>query len=328
MKIIFFGTSKFALPALKMLAADPDYALAAIVTQPDKPAGRKQEPLPSPVKLAAEKLGLQVVQPVSLSSPPQAWGGTKGEVEVFIVASYGNIIPQSVLDIPKYGALNIHPSLLPQYRGPSPIQTAILNGDTETGVTIMKLDEEMDHGPILGNSKFQIPNSKIKYAELHDELAKIGAELLLDILPKYIAGEIKPVPQDHSQATFTKIITKEDGRIDWSKTAVEIDQQIRAYESWPVAWTTLEGKRLKIYEATPSPLSERVGPARYRLEPQAIAGGVRFGTLQIVSNGKLVVSCASGALEILSLQLEGAKKISGREFANGYRSLSGKCFSN
>ena len=156
-RIIFFGTSEFAVPVLHRLATDANYEIVAVITQPDKPAGRKQEPLPSPVKVEVEKLALNILQPDKLtvySLPPTA--------DVFIVASYGQIIRREVLEIPKFGALNIHPSLLPKYRGPSPIQTAILNGDHETGVTIMKLDEELDHGPTLGNFKFQISNSKIK----------------------------------------------------------------------------------------------------------------------------------------------------------------------
>ncbi len=320
--VIFFGTSDFAVPALKKLAFDSNYQIKAVITQPDKPAGRKQKLSASPVKIEAEKLGLKVIQPPHLTSPtrgeekgglfPPLDGEGEGGVDIFIVASYGKIIPKSILKIPKYGVLNIHPSLLPKYRGPSPIQAAILNGDDETGVTIMKLDEEMDHGPVVASSKFKVDNSEHGYKKLHDELADMGAGLLVKILPEYISGKTKPVPQDHSKATFTKIITKTDGRIDWKKSAEEIDRQIRAYESWPVAWTTLDGKRLKIFEAAPADI-----PAEART-PSLIPGMIRD------DNGPVFAFCRKSAIEIKTLQFEGAKKIPAREFANGYRGLSGK----
>lgn len=302
MKIVFFGTSEFAVPALRALCG-AKYEIAAVVTQPDKPAGRKQEPLPSPVKLAALELGLKVFQPHHLSSPPQAWGG-QGEVDLYIVASYGKIIPKAVLDLPKFGTLNIHPSLLPKYRGPSPIQAAILNGDTETGVTIIKLDSEMDHGDIISNVKFQMSNDRIGYRELHDKLAGLGAELLIKILPDYVDGKITPKPQDHKKATFTKIIKKDDARIDWEKPAQEIDAMARAYSNWPVAWTMLDGKRLKIYE-TALPLPE--GRGRFR--------GGKAGEVEIAGK-KLLVHCGRGALEITTLQLEGSRMMPAADFIN------------
>ena len=309
-KIIVFGTSEFAVPALKKLAADSNYEITAVITQPDKPAGRKLELSPSPVKLATEKLGLKVLQPPHLTSPargeekdgvlPPLNGEGKGGANLFIVASYGKIIPEAILDLPKYGTLNIHPSLLPKYRGPAPTQAAILNGDTETGVTIMKLDEEMDHGALLGSTKFKITNPK--FQDLHDKLAEMGAELLIKILPDYISGKLTPKEQDHEKATFTKIIEKDDARIDWNKPAEEIDRQIRAYQVWPVAWTMLDGKRLKIFGA------EIVDKA-------ASPGKI---------SGDLIVGCGKKSLKILELQLEGAKKITAREFANGQKDLTSK----
>ena len=326
--LIFFGTSDFAVPALKKLAADSNCEIAAVITQPDKPAGRKQTLAPSPVKLAAEQLGLKIFQPSKLDIGH--WKLEIPEVDLYIVASYGKIIPSEILNMPRLGALNIHPSLLPKYRGPSPIQTAILNGDKETAVTIMKLDEEMDHGPIIENRKWKI-ESGIKYKKLHDQLADMGAELLIKILPDYMAGKIKPVPQDHSKASFTKIITKDYARIDWQKSAEEIERMIRAYESWPVAWTTLDGKRLKIHEA-------RVhNPPPARLASESVAGRqpsltlregvpplkIRGGEGELLTLGKiLLVKCGHEALEIITLQLEGAKKISAREFGNGYKGLT------
>lgn len=274
MKIVFFGTSEFAVPALKKLPAS-GWDIVAVVTQPDKPAGRKQLPLPSPVKIAAEKLGLKILQPEKLSAISYNL-----KADLFIVASYGKIIPKAILEIPKWGVLNIHPSFLPKYRGPSPIQAAILNGDEETGVTIIKLDERMDHGDVVAQERIKNYEPRITYRDLHDKLAELGSDLLIKILPDYIAGKIKPVPQDHSKASFTKIITKDDARIDWSKPAEEIGRVIRAYSAWPVAWTTLDGKRAKIYSAEISSASE---------------------------------------LEILELQVEGGKRMTMKEFLRGRR---------
>ena len=303
--MVFFGTSEFAVPALSKLVAS-NFQITAVVTQPDKPAGRKQLPLPSPIKKAAMDLGLKIFQPQSLELRNLKL--EIGEPDLFVVASYGKMIPKEVLEYPKYGSLNIHPSLLPKYRGPSPIQTAILNQDRETGVTIIKLDEEMDHGDVVASSKFKVQSSKVRYQELHDELAKLGANLLVKALPKYIADEIKPVPQDHKKATFTKIITKEDGRIDWKKTAEEIDAQIRAFHVWPVAWTALDGKRLKIYAASifPSPTSER--------EKGEVTDG----------SGTIKVQAGNGVLSIKELQLEGGKRLTAQEFINGQPGLIGK----
>ena len=166
--------------------------------------------------------------------------------DLIIVAAYGQILPKEILDIPKYGCLNVHPSLLPKYRGPSPIQAAILNGDNEAGVTIINMTEKVDAGPIISNSKFKIQNSKLTYKELHDELAKLGAKLLLKTIPEWIAGKIKPKTQDETKATYTKIIKKEDGRIDWKKPAEYIERQVRALNPWPGTYTFYKSKILKI----------------------------------------------------------------------------------
>lgn len=309
MKIVFFGTSEFAVPALKKLA-DSNYEIVAVITQPDKPAGRKQRILPSPVKVEAEKLRLRFFQPTSPLSPPQAWGG----IDISIVASYGVILPKSMLDAPRLGTLNIHPSLLPKYRGPSPIHAAILNGDKETGVSIIKLDEQLDHGSIVAQAKYEMRNTRCFYKELHDELAWLGAELLIKTLPDYVAGKIKPVPQGHAKATFTKLITKADARIDWSKSADEIDRLVRAYSAWPVAWTMLDSKRLKIYDA------EAATPPSDPLSHAGEGGGEVLDT----SSGKIVVQTGSGPLEITELQLEGGQRMPAKDFLNGYPNLEGK----
>ncbi len=173
--------------------------------------------------------------------------------DLVIIASYGKIIPKKILQIPKYGCLNVHPSLLPKYRGPSPIQTTILNGDKKTGVTIMLMDEEIDHGPILGQRELEFSISNFQFSKLHDKLAKLGVKLLIETIPKWIKGKIKAKPQDHSKATYTKILKREDGKIDWSKPGREIERQIRAFNPWPGTFTFIKHKnktlRIKVLEA-------------------------------------------------------------------------------
>ena len=301
MKILFFGTSEFAIPALKKLH-ESEYEIAGVITRPDKRAGRKQELSPTPVKEAALALGLKVYQPDEMDLEIPA-------ADVFVVASYGKIIPAEIINLPKHGSLNIHPSLLPKYRGPSPIQTAILSGDRETGVTIIKLDREMDHGPLLAQRRIKNYELRIKYKQLHDLLAETGADLLMEILTKYLNGEIKLLPQDDTRATFTKIITKNDARIDWRKSAEEIDRLVRAYGGWPVAWTRLGAKRLKIYEADVH---------------TSVRTSVRTPGEIAAALGRLFVNCGENQLEILALQLEGKQKMSAAEFLKGQRAIAGK----
>jgi len=303
MNIIFFGTSEFALPALRKLYEN-DFKIAAVVTQPDRPAGRDLRPQGSPVKEEAAKLKLKLLQPSGLKIE-----NLKLEIDgpgVAIVASYGIIIPKEVLDWPKYGFLNIHPSLLPKYRGPSPIQTAILNGERETGVTIMKLDEKMDHGPIVAQEA--LPIQRKGFTKLHDELARLGSKLLIEVLPKYETGEIEPAAQDDAKATFSKNISKDMGRIDWSKSADLIERQVRAYDGWPVAWTALGQKLIKIYEAKAVASKWDMG---------------KPGEILEVSK-KITVKCGERSLEITALQPESGRKMTSEEFIRGARGLLGK----
>lgn len=309
MKVIFFGTSEFAIPTLQKLK-EGGFDILAVVTQPDKPAGRKQQPLPSPVKKWALAHNIKVLQPKILDSTfhiPYS--------DLYIVTSYGKIIPREIIEIPKFGTLNIHPSLLPKYRGASPIHAAILNGDIETGVSIIKMDEEMDHGSIIAQSKFEIRDSRFYFKELHDKLAELAAKLLIDALPKYLSDEIRPVPQDDARATFTKIITKQDARIDWSRSAEEIVRAVQAFSTWPVAWTTLLGKRIKIYEGEVA--SSRQFPD---LPP---------GTIFMDKTGKKNLRAACGQnthLEIKRLQQEGGRIMSALAFLHGQRNLEGPRF--
>ncbi|MFH1990361.1 MAG: methionyl-tRNA formyltransferase [Patescibacteria group bacterium] len=271
MKVIFMGTPEFSVVVLEALI-NSDNEIIAVITNPDAPVGRKQILTSSPVKITAGKNKIPVIQLNEMRN---------FDVDLAIVAAYGKIIPKNILGIPHYGTINVHPSLLSKYRGASPIQNAILNGDKKTGVTIMKLDEEMDHGPILANSELPIADSDT-YESLSQKLAKIGAELLIKAIPEYVSGKIKPIEQKHTEATYTKIIKKEDGKIDWSKNAAEIERMTRAFYPWPTAWTTWNGKNLKILEAE-------------------------------VHNGKL---------EIKKLQLEGGKILSIKEFINGHKDFN------
>lgn len=242
MKIIFISTAEFGVPALEKLIASK-YQPEFVITSPDKPAGRKQVLTPFPVKKEADKWQIPVLQPNNIGKIKEKL--KEIEPDLMIVVAYGQLLPKSILDIPKKGTLNIHPSLLPKYRGSSPIQNAILNNDTETGVTIMQIDEKMDHGPILGQIKAKI-NTDETAESLHNRLAYLSADYLMEILPKYLNNEITLQPQDDSKATFTKILTREDGKIDLNKKAEEIERQIRAYYPWPGTWLIYKGKRLKI----------------------------------------------------------------------------------
>jgi len=248
-KIIFLGTPEFGATILEGLIKN-NHKPCLVITATDKPVGRKQILTPPPAKIIAEKYNIPIIQPEKvLSCKLQA---TRIKPDLIIMAAYGEIIPKEFLEIPKYGCLNIHPSLLPKYRGPSPIQTVILNGDRETGTTIILIDEKMDHGPVIANRQLSITDCEITTDELSKKLAALSIDLLIKIVPKWINGEIKAKPQDESKATYTKIIKKEDGKINWKKSAEEIERQIRAFYPWPGTFTFWRNKRIKILEAETS----------------------------------------------------------------------------
>ncbi|MBI2669615.1 MAG: methionyl-tRNA formyltransferase [Candidatus Yanofskybacteria bacterium] len=304
-KIIFFGTSDFALPALEALKNE-GYDIVAVVTAPDKPVGRKQILTPPPIKVAAQKLGLPVLQPKKLKNlNPETW---TLKPDLGIVAAYGKLIPPEIFNLPEYGTLNIHPSLLPKYRGPSPIQTAILNGDTETGVTIMKVDEDMDHGDIVATGNWQLAIGNA-YQEIHDQLAKFGAELLIKTLPDYLAGKIKPRPQDHTRATYTHKFNTEDGEIKSDDTVETASSKIRALNPEPGTyyWIYQDKKksRLKILEAQlPSNLETRLTDENH-------------GKLSMINNFP-ALQLKNGYIILKTVQLEGKRPVSGQDFARRY----------
>ena len=341
-RIVFFGTPEFAVPTLEALVT-AGYEIVAVVTQPDKPVGRGLKMEAPPVKIRAEELGLNVLQPLTLkvAAGLQPAHHTKRRLkpattivdelralsaEVAVVVAYGKIIPKEILGIFPKGVLNIHPSLLPKYRGPSPIQTAILNGDAETGVTVMLLDEEMDHGAIIQQSPplrlrggWSLPSRREGWEGLRQPtggtlaqlLAKEGAKLLVDVLPKWLAGEIEPQPQDHNGATFTKMLERSDGRIDWNTPAEQIERMVRAYDLWPGTFTVWNEKRVKIFRA--SLLHATIG----------CANNATPGYVWKTEDGHLAVNCNPGAIVLEEIQLEGKKPMVGADFLRGYPKFFG-----
>lgn len=350
-RIIFFGTPEFAVPSLTALVAK-GFRNIIVVTQPDKPAGRGLAPLPPLVKVKAQELGLTVLQPKTLKKPvvrdfSLAKGDPKGshytdrlasfKPNLGVCVAYGKVIPKEVLDLFPLGVLNVHPSLLPKYRGPSPIQSAILNGDAETGVTIMLLDSELDHGPVLLRRTGRITQGT-RGSDLFRALADDGATLLVDTLPKYLSGEITPHPQDHARATFTKLLEREDGQINWQKPAEHIERLIRAYDLWPGTWTTWKDARLKILRA--SLLHASIGCAgnakpgyvflirhsEFGEESHSLLHSVR----SLDSRGSLGmtpiaigVNCNPGSILLEQVQLAGKKLMRAPDFLNGYPKFLG-----
>lgn len=304
MNFVFFGTDDYSVAILEKLISDYFYPVL-VVSQPDKPVGRKQIMTPPAIKHVCDTHRLPLLQPQKTSEIIAQLQAAKADV--FIVASFGQIIPQAVLDIPSKGAINVHTSLLPRYRGASPIQAAIANGEIRTGVTIMLMDAALDHGPILHQQALEISPTETN-SSLRARLATLGADTLCKVLPYYINGKIKPVAQDDTAATFTKLITKDDGRIDWKQSAAEIDRQVRAYQDWPTAWTMLPNmKRLKIIRATPLQRAAEQAP----------------GTLDISKDG-VFIATGQDWLSVQELQVEGKGIMLAASFIPGYQSLHGQ----
>ncbi len=306
MKIVFFGTPEFAVPVLGALIAG-GYEVLAVTTQPDKPVGRNRDISWPPTKLFADKNNISVLQPKSLKDDAFFNEFKNLNPDICIVAAYGKIIPERYLLVPRYGFLCVHPSLLPKYRGPSPIQGAILDGNTETGITIIIIDKDMDHGSILSTKKYAL--GKTMYLkEAEKNIWDLGTKLLIETLPKYISGEIKPQEQDHDQATFTKMLKREDGKINWCQSAEKIYNQIRALSEEPGTWTTWNNKILNIRQANhleAQPLPE--------VKPQV----AKPGTI-ISIDGQVAVATDKCYLILKTVQLEGKKETDVKSFVNGY----------
>lgn len=312
MNLVFMGTAELSCASLQKLAECGDFSIVAVVTQPDKPKGRELKLTPSPVKVLAQKLNLPVLQPLKARDENFIARLRDLKPDLIVVVAYGQILPQQLLDVPPHGCLNVHTSLLPKYRGAAPIQWAIADGEPETGVTIMKMDAGLDTGPMLATRRTPIlPTDDAQV--LHDRLARLGAELLVETIPAHVAGKIPPQPQPTEGATYAAKIKKEDGRIDWNAPATKIWNRLRAFTPWPGAFTFLgdesKPQLLKIWKAGP-------------LEKSGMAGAV----LSADKTG-IVVACGQGALRILELQREGGKRLSAEQFLAGFPLKPGEKFS-
>ena len=260
MRIVFMGSPEFAVPSLKRLAAD-GYEIAAVYTQPDRPAGRGKGLVAPAVKTAAAALGLMVVQPDSLKSQEIIAQLAAFRPDTIVVAAYGLLLPRAVLEIPPLGCINIHPSLLPLYRGAAPIPAAILAGDEFTGVSIMKMDEGLDTGPVLVQAQIPVTGDD-NTGTLTDKLALISSQIIGDALVQWRTGAITPRPQGGTKVSYSKEMAKEAGEIDWSLAAVDISRRMRAFQPWPGAYTKMDGKRLEIIRGFPLPWPEKIEPGR------------------------------------------------------------------
>jgi methionyl-tRNA formyltransferase len=299
MRTIFLGTPEFAVPSLEALAGK--HELAAVFTQPDRPKGRGNERAESPVKAAARRLGIPVHQPERIRRPEPMETLCHLAPEIMVVVGYGQIIPQALIDLPPRGILNVHASLLPRYRGAAPIQWAIANGETETGVTIMQIDAGLDTGDMLLKRTVAIGGGETA-PELSARLAPLGAELLIETMDQIAQGTAHWEEQDDAQATYAPILKKEDGAIDWRRTATEIYNRMRGFSPWPGAYTRFRGQQLSITAAKPA-ASPKLAPGLLRRDRRRLLAGCGGNT----------------ALELLEVQLAGKKRMSTEAFLNGYQ---------
>ncbi|HEX9414524.1 MAG TPA: methionyl-tRNA formyltransferase [Ktedonobacterales bacterium] len=321
MRVVFMGTPHFAVPTLRALHANAapgrvwphGLELVALITRPDKPVGRGHALVPSPAKAAAVDLGIPVYQPGPLRRP-EALALIQGLApDLIVVTAFGQILPAEVLHLPRHGCLNIHASLLPRHRGAAPIAGAILAGDAETGVSIMLMDVGLDTGPIIASRATPVQPGETT-GDLSARLADLGAALLMDVLPDWLAGRIVPRPQDDTQATVTRLLRKEDGRLDWTQPADDVARQVRAYTPWPGAFTTWEGRQLKVLRATS--LAEPAGAP-------APAPGVVYLDASASGATRLACVCGQGALALEMIQLEGKRALTAAEFVRGYGRIVG-----
>ncbi|MGH9727200.1 MAG: methionyl-tRNA formyltransferase [Candidatus Acidiferrales bacterium] len=313
LRIVFCGTPAFGLPSLKKLLAEPEFSVEAVITQPDRPRGRGQNPARSPIKEAALRAGLQIYQPEKIKSADAVEFLKRVAPEAVVIIAYGQIIPRDLLGIPRLGWINLHGSLLPQYRGAAPVQRAILNGDTRTGLTTMRIDAGLDTGPILGQLELEIAADETA-PELMARMGDAGAPLVLDTVRKLGSGEIEPRPQDNVRATLAPPLKKEEGLIDWNRPAREIYNRMRALEPWPGTYTQFRGRLCHIWGRSMESPANSHAP-----EPGAI-----FET-----RGEMRLACGDATwLRVDYIQPEGRKRMSAREFANGARISSGEKFTS
>ncbi len=304
MRIVFLGTPDFAVKSLEAIAKSK-HEILAVVTQPDKPVGRKGEITPSAVKVSAKNLGLKVLQYDKIRLEGVEDLKTLAP-DIMVTCAFGQILSQEIIDIAPKGIINVHASLLPKYRGSSPIQHAVLNGDEETGVTIMKTEIGIDTGDIVAVQKTKIGENETA-GELFDRLSIIGAELIVKTLDRIEAGDFPSIPQDNEKATHVKMIKKDDAKIDWSKTAFEIKNLVRGMNPWPCAWTNLNGKNIKIFS----------------VDTIVDNSNAEFGKVIEATGGELIIKCKGGAIKVFELQMEGAKKMDVKSFLLGRKISKG-----
>jgi methionyl-tRNA formyltransferase len=306
MNLTFCGTPRFAVPTLERLVA-AGHSVPLVVTQPDRPRGRGMELVASPVKEAAVRLGIPIAQPATIKTNDEFRAQLAAlQPDAIIVVGYGRIIPQWMIDLPRFGNLNLHASLLPKYRGAAPIQWAIANGESVTGVTTMRIDAGLDTGDIL--LQREIPILREDTAEtLAPRLASVGAELMVETLRALEGGQIQPTPQGHSRATLAPILKKEDGRMDFSRSASDLFNRMRGFRPWPGAFTTFKTKTLQVHRA----------------EPVQRPGELMPGTIAVEA-AHLLVGCGQDtALDLVEVQIEGKRRMTAQEFINGYRPQTG-----
>jgi len=305
MNLVFCGTPRFAVPTLEKLV-EAGFTVRLVVTQPDKPSGRGMQLAASPVKQSASRLGIPITQPEKIKKDEEFREQLAGIApEAIVVVGYGRIIPQWMIDLPPLGNINLHASLLPKYRGAAPIQWAIAMGETVTGVTTMRIDAGLDTGDILLQKELPIgPNDTAE--TIAPTMAAIGADLMVETLRGLKNGTVQPRPQDNSNSSLAPILNREDGLIDFNRSAVEILNRLRGFRPWPGAFTTFRGKQLHVWVGTP--VSSSVPPGEIRVEAD-----------------RLIVGCGSGtALELLEVQLEGKKRMAARDFVHGHQPKAGE----
>ena len=315
MKVLFMGTPDFAAGILEAII-NSDHEVVGVVTQEDKPRGRSDKPLPPPVKECALRHGIQVFQPHRIKDADAVERLREYDADIFVVAAYGQILSKEILDMPKYGCINTHASLLPKYRGAAPIQWAIADGETKTGVTIMQMDEGLDTGDILYVNEVDITSEETGES-LFNKLEECGKTLIVEALDRIEKGDIKPVKQDPASATYARILNKKMGQVDFTRKAADIERLIRAFTPWPGTYTYLNGKLLKIYEA------HLAGADEVRDRCPDANTAFKAGTIAGVSPDAVYVKCGQDFLKITSVQLEGKKRMDVNDFLKGCRLKTG-----
>ena len=308
MRVVFMGTPEYAVAPLDALLAAPFAEVVAVFTQPDRPAGRGGAPTATPVGRHCADIGLPVHKPASFRTSETIDALARLAPDVVAVAAYGKLLPAEALTIPRRGCLNIHPSLLPRHRGPSPVVTAILEGDTTTGVTVMLMNEEMDSGPVLAQQETEVGPDETA-GSLTMRLMLAGGELLRSVLPQWAEGDLAAVEQDGKLATFTRKIAKADGAADWAQSAVYLARQVRAFDPWPGLYTRWKGGVLKVTKAWPS--------------PQPLDSAISVGTVVHTPDGGVAIATGDGLLELGELQMEGKRAVPATEFIRGRRDFVG-----